>query len=125
MPNNRNHMGDQTTLVIDGEAIPVTSKSWTWSQETADSNFDDSKNPDRGITSRSPEGELEYDGRKDELERRIMNAPENKHRIILRHNDGGGFRFKGVLVTEISGEGPGDGKRNVTISWSGEAAVPF
>ena len=71
MPNNRNHMGDQTTLVIDGEAIPVTSKSWTWSQETADSNFDDSKNPDRGITSRSPEGELEYDGRKDELERRI------------------------------------------------------
>lgn len=125
MANDRNHMGDQTTLVIDGEAIPVTDKGWTWSQETADSNFDDSKNPDRGVSSRSPEGEAEYDGRKDELERKLMNSPDDKHRIIHRHDDGGGFRFKGVLIEEIDAGEPGDGKRNCTISWVGEEAVPF
>lgn len=122
---DRNFMGDQSTLVIDGEAEPVTSKSWSQTTETAESQFDDSKNPNRGVSGKSPEGELEYDGRKEELEKKLIEAAEEKHRIIIRHDDGGGFRMKRCIITDISADSPGDGKRNVSISWEGEEAVPF
>lgn len=125
MTNDRNTMGDEVTLVIDGEEVPVTDKGWTYTRDTAESNFDDTKNPDRGITQRYPEGELEYDGRKETLEKKFVGADENKHRIIFRHDSGGGFRAKGVIINEVDSGAPGDGKRNVTISWEGEEMVPF
>jgi hypothetical protein len=124
MPD-RNLTGDQSTLVIDGEAIPVVSKSWTYSKETTESNFDDSKNPERGVVLDSPEGELEYDGEKTDLEQRLIDAREQKHRIIHRLDTGSGYRFKGCLITEVSADEPGDDKRSVTISWEGEEAITF
>lgn len=118
-------MGDQTTLVIDGEEVPVTDKGWTFTRETADSNFDDTKAPNRGVSGKYPEGDLEYDGRKKDLEDRLIEADEEKHRIIFRHEGGGGFRAKGVIIDEIDAGNPGDGKRNVSISWTGEQMIPF
>lgn len=126
MPENRNQMGDDVDLVIDGEVVPVTNKGWTWTQETTSSNFDDSRNPDRGVTTRYPEGDLEYDGTKKDLERRLIEAGEQKHRLIFRETDvGGGYRVTGVLITEIDKGHPGDDKSNVSISWEGERLVPF
>lgn len=122
---DRNFMGDQSTLVIDGEAVPVTGKSWTHTTETAESQFDDSKNPHRGTSGEYPEGEAEYDGRKKELEKKLVEADSDKHRLIYRHDDGGGFRFKRCIITEVSADSPGDSKRGVTISWEGEETVPF
>lgn len=124
MPD-RNLTGDQSTLVIDGDPIPVTSKSWTYSKETTESNFDDSKNPERGVVLDSPEGELEYDGEKLDVEQRLIDERENQVRIIHRVEGGGGFRFNGCFITEVSVEEPGDDKRSVTISWEGEEAVTF
>lgn len=122
---NRNQTGDDVDLIIDGERIPVTDKGWTWTQETEESQFDDSKNPDRAPTSRYPEGEFEYDGTKQELEKRIIESPEDKHRLIFRESDvGGGYRMKGVLIEEIDKSHP-DGKSGVTVSWTGEKMVPF
>lgn len=123
--SERNRMGDQSTLIVDGEPIPVTDKGWTYTKETASSQFDDSRAPDRGISGESPEGDLEYDGAKKDLETRLIEAENDKHRIIYRFNDGGGFRFKRCIITDIEASSPGDGKRNVSISWEGEEAVPF
>lgn len=125
MTENRNQTGDDVDLVIDGEVVPVTDKGWTWTQETAESNFDDSKNPDRGVTSRYPEGDLEYDGTKKELEQKLIEAGGDKHRLIFRETDvGGGYRMMGVLIESIEKSHP-DGKSNVSISWTGERMVPF
>lgn len=123
--SDRNRMGDQSTLIIDGDPIPVTDKGWNYTTETAESQFDDSRNPDRGVSAEFPEGDAEYDGRKDELEKKLIESDEDKHRIIYRHDDGGGFRFKRCIITSIEAGEPGDGKRNVSISWEGEEAVPF
>ena len=125
MSTNRNQMGDDVDLVIDGETVPVTDKGWTWTQETAESNFDDSKHPDRGVSSRYPEGDLEYDGTKKDLEQKLIEAGEDKHRLIFRETDvGGGYRMMGVLITSFEKSHP-DGKSNVSISWEGERMVPF
>jgi len=125
MSENRNQTGDDVDLVIDGEVVPVTDKGWTWTQETAESNFDDSKHPDRGVTSRYPEGDLEYDGTKKELERKLIEAGGDKHRLIFRETDvGGGYRMMGVIIESIE-KSHSDGKSRVSISWTGERAVPF
>lgn len=126
MVDDRNQMGDDVELIIDGETVPVTDKGWTDSRDWAESNFDDTKSPDRGLASRSPEGDLEYDGVKEELERRLHEAPETKHRLIFRNKKhGGGFRIMGVAIEDIEHTHPGDSKSNVSISWSGERVVPF
>ena len=125
MPN-RNQTGDDVQLVIDGEVVPVTDKGWNWQQETSDSQFDDSKNPDKAVTGRSAEGDLEYDGTKKELETKLMNAGESKHRMIFRETDqSGGYRASGVLINNIEKQYPGDDKSNVSISWEAERMVPF
>lgn len=126
MTNDRNQMGDDVELVIDGEVIPVTDKGWTDTRDWAESNFDDSKAPDRGLASQYPEGDLEYDGTKQELEQKLHEAPETKHRLIFRNTkNGGGYRIMGVAIEDIEHQHPGDGKSNVSISWSGERIVPF
>ena len=86
MANDRNQTGDDVELVIDGEVVPVTDKGWTDTRDWAESNFDDSKSPDRGLAARSTEGDLEYDGTKQELERKLHEAPQNKHRLIFRRH---------------------------------------
>jgi|APHM01.1.fsa_nt_gi hypothetical protein len=121
----RNEVGADSTLIIDGEALTLTDKEWSYNTETAESKFDDGLNPDRGVTQQFPEGSAEYDGRKDAFEKKIVNATEDKFRIIYRNNDGGGFRFKRCVITNISANGPGDDKRNVSFDWEGEEAVPF
>jgi hypothetical protein len=121
----RNFRGDQSTLVIDGEAIPVTDKGWSYEREVSDSQFDDSPTPDLGRTNEQPTGDFEFDGRKESLEKRVVNADDDKFRITYRFADGGGFRFKGCILTDISASEPGDDKRNVSVSWEGEEAVPF
>jgi hypothetical protein len=126
MANDRNQTGDDVELVIDGEVVPVTDKGWTDTRDWAESNFDDSKAPDRGLSARSTEGDLEYDGTKQELERKLHEAPQNKHRLIFRNKKhGGGYRIMNVTIDDIEHSHPGDGKSNVSISWSGGEPIPF
>jgi hypothetical protein len=121
MTENRNQTGDDVQLVIDGEKIPVTDKGWTWTQETAESNFDDSKHPNRSVTSRHLEGDLEYDGAKSALERKLINAKGSKHRLLFQEQDTGEtYTILGVIIESIEKSYPGDGKSSVSISWTGE-----
>jgi len=126
MVDDKNQMGDDVELVIDGDVVPVTDKDWSHTRDWSESNFDDSKHPDRGLSSHYPEGDLEYDGTKQELEQRLIEAPENKHRLIFRNKKhGGGYRIMGVAIEDIESGHPGDGKSSVSISWVGEKVVPF
>jgi len=126
MVDDRNQMSDDVELVIDGEVVPVVNKNWTDNREWVDSNFDDGKSPDRGLAAQYPEGDLKYDGTKQELERRLHEAPATKHRLIFRNKKhSGGYRIMGVAIEDIEHTHDENSKSGVSISWSGERIVPF
>jgi len=126
MVDDRNQMSDDVELVIDGEVVPVVNKGWTHTRDWSESNFDDGKNPDRGLASEYPEGDLEYDGTKQELEKKLHEAPGDKHRLIFRNKKhGGGYRMMGVAIEDIEHTHDENSKTNVSISWTGERVVPF
>jgi hypothetical protein len=123
---DKNFRGSDAELVIDGEVYPCTEKSFSYEPQTTDSQFDDSPvgTTDKAVTGVDISGSLDYDGKNAALRNAVLQAPEEKHRLIIREEGGGGVRVKGVILS-FSRDYPSDGKASSTVDWEGEELVPF
>jgi hypothetical protein len=123
---DKNFMGADAEVVIDGTAYPCTSKDLSIEPQTEDSQFDDSDvaTSSKGVSSVDLSGSLEYDGQNVGLRDAALDAPEQKHRLIIREDGGGGIRFKGVILS-FSRDYPSDGKASSTVDWEAESYTTF
>lgn len=126
---DRDQKGSDATLIVDGQAIPVTEKSWTENRETADDQWDDSLNPNKSLVTQDAEGSFTYAGSQSEFQSLVRDSNgdpvENMRLIIREDSDQDGFRFNGVQITSIEKNYPSDSTNEVSVDWEGENIIPL
>lgn len=126
---DRDQKGTDATLVVGGQSVPVTEKSWTENREIADDQWDDSLNPNKSLVSQDAEGSLTYNGSQEEFQNIVRDSngkPITDLRLIIREDtDQGGFRFNGVEISSIEKNYPSDGTNEVSADWEAEEIVPL
>lgn len=126
---DRDQKGSDATLIVDGQSLPVTEKSWTENRDTADDQWDDSLNPNKSLVTQDAEGSFSYAGSQSEFQNLVRDSNgdpiENMRLIISEDSDQGGFRFNGVQITSIEKSYPSDSTNEVSVDWEAENIVPL
>lgn len=126
---DRDQTGVDATLIVAGQAIPVTEKEWTENRDIADDQWDDSINPNKSLVSQDAEGSFTYAGSQSEFQNLVRDNdgnPITDVRIIIREgSDQDGFRFNGVQFGSISKNYPSDSTNEVSVDWEAEEIVPL
>lgn len=126
---DRDQKGSDATLIVDGQSLPVTEKSWTENRDIADDQWDDSLNPNKSLVTQDAEGSFSYAGSQSEFQNLVRDSNgdpiENMRLIISEDSDQGGFRFNGVQITSIEKSYPSDSTNEVSVDWEAENIVPL
>lgn len=126
---DRDQKGTDATLIVNGQSIPVTEKTWTENRETTDDQWDDSINPSKSLVTQDAEGSFTYAGSQSEFQNLVRDSdgrPIGDLRLIIREDtDQDGFRFNGVEITSIEKNYPNDDTNEVSVDWEAETIVPL
>lgn len=126
---DRDQKGTDATLIVAGQTVPVTEKTWTENRETTDDQWDDSINPNKSLVTQDAEGSFTYNGSQSEFQNLIRDANgqpiENLRLIIREDTDQDGFRFNGVQITSIEKNYPNDSTNEVSVDWEAEEIIPL
>jgi hypothetical protein len=127
---NRDQKGTDATLIVAGQAIPVTEKEWTENRDIANDQWDDSINPNKSIATQEAEGTITYAGSQAEFQNIVRDdqgKPIGDLRLVIREDgaDHDGFRFNGVEFSSIGKNYPSDDTNEVDADWEAEEIVPL
>jgi len=118
---DRNETGRDSSITVNGNRIPATSKSFSNDTQRAASKFDDNYFEDSATTGQELSGELEAEGSNEELEQQLFRPNGRAREGIVVHIRGeeNGHRFSGV-VPSLDREYENDGKTVTSVSFEAD-----
>lgn len=124
---DRNETDDDAVLIIDGTQIPVTSFTKNRVSNSAESKYNDSRNPYTGLTSYYFEGSFEWDGSIPRARSALSNpdgSPATADSIIARGVDGG-WQFGRITPQGNEWSFESESKTSSSQDWKADTGSPL
>jgi hypothetical protein len=119
---DREETGKDGVLIVAGEEFPFTDLNIDDDVDVSESENNQSMFRNLVATGVAPSGDFEFDGSRQELRQATRNSdgtPKENLRIIVQGSEQG-YRFEGVIVTNISRGYPGDDRSNTSVEFEAE-----